>query len=271
MICQFNQNKSNVYTERREFVFLIIAGFFLGTLCLLNVVGLSHTLDFSFTFNSWSIPVVLPLGILPFPVTFICIDLICELYGRKRANQVVWVGLLINIWIFVVMWLGGVLPAHTPIDPTTNFPSPSHPSYAFFMVRSTSMGSTLASMVAYMVSQLLDVYLFQYWNKKTQGRHLWLRINFANAVSQFFDTIIVLSLGYLITSGLSYHASVINKAQLLIQIGSSYSLKILFTLVATLPFYVSVFYLRKYFGMEPTKLKSYPELQLVKVVNSLRA
>jgi len=56
------------------------------------------------------IPFVVFGGVLPYPVTFLCTDFISELYGKKRANTVVWVGLILNIWVIFILWLGGALP-----------------------------------------------------------------------------------------------------------------------------------------------------------------
>ena len=52
----------------------------------------------------------LAIGVLPYPLTFLCTDFISEIYGRKRANNLVWVGFLVNLWLAVILWLGGVLP-----------------------------------------------------------------------------------------------------------------------------------------------------------------
>ena len=78
--------------ERRERVFLVFAGIFLGTLALLNVLGISRFVDLSFTVFGFDIPFVVAIGVLPYPVTFLCTDFISEFYGRRRANQVVLVG-----------------------------------------------------------------------------------------------------------------------------------------------------------------------------------
>ena len=51
------------------------------------------------------------VGALPYPITFLCTDLISELWGEQKANQVVWVGLLLNGWVLLILWLGGVLPS----------------------------------------------------------------------------------------------------------------------------------------------------------------
>ena len=52
-------------------------------------------------------------------MTFLCTDFISEFYGRRRANCVVFVGLLLNLWVVAIIWLGGVLPGFETIDPVT--------------------------------------------------------------------------------------------------------------------------------------------------------
>ncbi|NCZ62454.1 MAG: VUT family protein, partial [Cellvibrionales bacterium] len=67
--------------ERRERVFIILAAVFLGSMTLLNVVGITRFIQLG--------PLALAVGVLPYPLTFLCTDLICELYGRARANFLV--------------------------------------------------------------------------------------------------------------------------------------------------------------------------------------
>ena len=99
-----------VYRKRRQRVFLVLSGIFLGTLALLNVLGISRFIDLSFTVFGLEIPMVVAVGVLPYPVTFMCTDLISELFGEKKARDMVWVGLLLNVWVVFLLWLGGVLP-----------------------------------------------------------------------------------------------------------------------------------------------------------------
>ena len=80
------------YAKRRQRVFLILSGIFLGTLALLNVLGISRFIDLSFDVFGVSIPMVVAVGVLPYPVTFMCTDLISELFGEKKARDMVWVG-----------------------------------------------------------------------------------------------------------------------------------------------------------------------------------
>ena len=64
----------------------------------------------------------------------------------------------------------------------------------FFEIRTLTLGSIMASMVAYLAAQLCDVHLFQFWRNLTRGRHLWLRNNASTFVSQFVDTFAVITI-----------------------------------------------------------------------------
>ena len=99
-----------IYEKRRQRLFLVLSGMFLGTLAMLNILGISRFLDLSFTVFGINIPMVVAIGVLPYPVTFICTDLISELYGEKKAHDMVWMGVLLNAWVIFLLWLGGVLP-----------------------------------------------------------------------------------------------------------------------------------------------------------------
>lgn len=85
--------------RRRENVFLILSALFLGTLAMLNILGVTRFLDLSFTLPlvGLEVPMLLAVGVLPYPVTFLCTDFLSEFYGHRRANGVVMAGLMINI------------------------------------------------------------------------------------------------------------------------------------------------------------------------------
>ena len=95
---------------RRERVFLVLAGLFLGSMTMLNILGVSRFIDFSFDVGGVRIPMALAVGVLPYPITFLCTDFISELYGQARANFLVWVGLLLNLYVITFLYLGGIMP-----------------------------------------------------------------------------------------------------------------------------------------------------------------
>ena len=89
--------------ERRERVFLILAGIFICAMTMLNILGITRFIQLG--------PLSLAIGVLPYPLTFLCTDLICEMYGKTRANFMVTIGLGLNFFILAVLWLGNLLPS----------------------------------------------------------------------------------------------------------------------------------------------------------------
>ena len=73
---------------RRERVFLVLAGLFIGSMTMLNILGVSRFIDLSFECFGIRIPMMLAIGVLPYPMTFLCTDFISELYGQNRASFV---------------------------------------------------------------------------------------------------------------------------------------------------------------------------------------
>ena len=240
------------FRRRRQRVFLVLAGIFLGTLAMLNVLGISRFIDLSFNILGLEIPMVVAVGVLPYPVTFLCTDLISELYGRKRATEVVFVGLLLNIWVMFVLWLGGALPGFEALDPATGelVPDEAGRVPVFFEVRALAFGAVTASMIAYLVAQWCDVQLFHFWKWLTGGRHLWLRNNGSTVVSQLVDTTAVI----LITHFFYAHALPIAESepvwpQLFTFIASGYAFKVIVALLDTGPIYFIVGRLRPFLGI----------------------
>ena len=235
---------------RRERVFLVLAGVFLGSMTMLNILGVSRFIDLSFEVFGVSIPMVLAVGVLPYPVTFLCTDFISELYGQQRANFVVWVGLFLNLWVVFFLWAGGVLPP-VPAEAATGLPSSDDPSFAFYRIRQLSMGAVAASMIAYMAAQFCDVYMFHFWKRLTRGRHLWLRNNGSTLVSQFVDTFSVITITHFYANGLPIDAGEPLWPQLWVFIGSGYVFKATCAFADTLPFYLGVRYLGAYLQIDP--------------------
>ncbi len=237
--------------ERRERVFLVFAGLFLGTLAMLNILGITRFIDLSFTVADQKIPFVLAVGVLPYPVTFLCTDFISELYGRRRANFVVLLGLGLNLWVVFILWLGGVLPPHPPIDAATGLPAIGEHGRVFFEVKHLAFGAVTASMVAYLAAQFCDVQLFHFWKRLTKGKHLWLRNNGSTLVSQLIDTTAVILITHYYARALPIVEDSPIVGQLLTFIASGYVFKLVAAAVDTIPFYVGVKYLSNYLKIDP--------------------
>ncbi|MBU8892308.1 MAG: queuosine precursor transporter [Bacteroidales bacterium] len=237
-----NLTSDNKYTVRREAVFVILSGLFVGSLAMLNILGLSRLIDLSFTFNDTEVPFIVFVGVLPYPVTFLCTDFISELYGRKRANMVVWVGLMMNGWVLFILWFAGKLPE----DPQIN-------SDAFFRIRELTFGATAASMIAYLTAQFVDVHIFHFLKKLTKGKHLWLRNNGSTLTSQLIDSVAVVLITYYGAKAIDLHPDTHVFSFLMILIISNYMFKMTSALLDTIPFYFGVKWLSKYLDIDPLK------------------
>ncbi len=246
------QNNGGIIEQRRLWVFMILAGVFLGSLTMLNILGTSRFLEFdSFSFFGLEISFAVAVGVLPYPITFLCTDLISELYGKKKANMVVWIGLILNIWVLLIMWLGGALvppELHEGLPEVTNNEVPYE--YAFYFMRKLTFGAVLASMIAYLAAQFIDVHIFHWLKEKTQGKKLWLRNNASTLVSQLVDSIAVILITHYMATGLPQLDGHSMGTTLLIYILSSYLFKVVVALIDTLPFYLLTGYLTKYLKLK---------------------
>lgn len=265
--------------ERRERVFLLLAGLFLGTLAMLNILGITRFIVLASWgpdetggdwILRWSVPAsgfgftfAVAVGVLPYPLTFLCTDFISEFYGRRRANFVVFIGLLLNLWVVFILWLGTALPGFVENDPTTGMPpAPQFDAergayletgWTLFQLRNLAFGAVTASMIAYMVAQFCDVYVFHFWKRLTRGRHLWLRNNGSTMISQLVDTTAVILITHFYAHALPIDAQRALWPQLGVFIASGYAFKFAAALLDTIPFYIGTRYLSRYLQIDPTR------------------
>jgi len=240
--------------ERRERVFLVLASVFIGSMAMLNIIGITRFVHIG--------PLALAVGVLPYPLTFLCTDLISELYGRRRANFVVFTGLLINLLVIGTVALGNALPPVAPDKqapwqvltfaepvPLPNGEFIEHKGELFHLIYACTVGAVFASMAAYLAAQFCDVYLFHFWKRITKGRHLWLRNNGSTLISQLVDSVMVIS----ITFGAAFLRGDMAFTNLLELVGSNYLYKFAAALVDTIPAYILVFYLSRYLRIDPNR------------------
>lgn len=231
--------------RRSEWVFMILSGIFLGSLTMLNILGITKFISLDFSLFGTEIPFPIAVGVLAYPITFLCTDFISELYGKKRANMIVWVGLLLNLWVLFILWLGGILPPGAEIDAVGNV-VPNSNGWIFYEVRTATFAATSASMIAYISAQFIDVHIFHFLKKLTNGKHLWLRNNVSTLISQLVDSTAVILITHFYADALPKTNSGELIQPLLYFIMASYIFKLAVALLDTIPFYIGVKYLTKY-------------------------
>jgi len=215
-------------------LYLYLAALFITSLVVSNLIF--QKFFYWYPFN-WEIMgnslFELSVGILPYPITFLVTDLISEIFGKKAANRVVVAGIFASFFSMGILLLAGVVPAlpNSPIDDTT-----------FNKVFALSPIAVLASMMAYLFAQFIDIRIYHFWKNLTKGRHLWLRNNFSTFASQFIDTFTVV--GLLCVFGVLPWDTFFG---LLI---SGVVFKILVALIDTPLLYLSVNWIRSYYKLE---------------------
>lgn len=124
-------------------------------------------------------------SLIIYPFTFVISDLVNEIFGAKKARHMVFLGFFMCILTQCVILLMLLLPSHQ-INNQAAIESVFH----------LSQIALFSSMIAYMVGQVLDIYLYNSIHEWTGDKHLWLRSNMSSLISQAYDTLCVTSLFY---------------------------------------------------------------------------
>lgn len=125
------------------------------------------------------------VGIIPYPITFLVTDIISEIYGKKKANQVVTTGIFASVFSLGIIYIANYVPAtsYSPVNDTL-----------FTTVFGQTALAVMASMLAYLFAQYIDIQVYHFWKRITKGKMLWVRNNFSTITSQAIDTVTVLLL-----------------------------------------------------------------------------
>lgn len=167
-------------------IYLFLGALFITSLVVSNLIFKKFFYWHPFEAEIYGIKLFeISVGILPYPITFLITDLISEIYGKKRANQVVVAGIFASFFSMLIVYVANAAPA-TEWSPIKD--------EMFSEVFGSTAIAVFASMMAYLFAQFIDIQIYHFWKRLTQGRHLWLRNNFSTFLSQFIDTATVLLL-----------------------------------------------------------------------------
>lgn len=234
--------------HKRDILFLSLTGFFLTALVLGNVIGTTKFITiFSFDLPEWLKSITpaivrdediytlsIPVGLIAYPFTFIATDMISELFGRKKAQLVVWIGFFMNIYMVLLMSVGHWFPNSDGVSGGIDL---------FEGVYDFLIANTVSSMIAYLIAQSIDVRLYHFWKRITKGKYLWLRNNGSTMFSQLIDSTTILSILY-ISGNLGENITTIGMLAILII--NSYIFKFFFALLDTPLIYIFVKLFKNY-------------------------
>lgn len=163
--------------EKIDKGFIFLVAIFVGGLVIASVLA-TKIIDVAGLY--------VPAGILAYSLTFIATDVISEIWGKRLAGVAVFGGFIALLMVSLLIQLALLWP-----------PAPFWENEAAF---GSILGSTfrviMASMVAYLVSQYHDVWMFHILKKAARGRFLWLRNNISTMISQFIDSFLFITIAF---------------------------------------------------------------------------
>lgn len=186
----------------------MLLGIFVVSLIVANIVSAKIV-------SFWGL--VIPAAIVAYPLTFLITDVIGEIWGKEMANRAVKIGFICQLISLVLIGLSILLPVAPFADNQAQFVG----------IMKSSFRVVAASLVAYLVSQSWDVWLFHKLKEKCNGKHKWLRNNASTLTSQMIDTAIFITI--------AFWGVVPN---IWVMILSQYLIKAAYALLDTIPFYL---------------------------------
>lgn len=224
------EDKTHIVLKHKAVaVYLLLGGLFIAFLVFCNLVATKFIALNVF----WkSEPLILSCGVLPYPATFLITDLLSEFYGKRRTAWVVFTGLIVSVFIVLLLQLMLYFPAVDFSPATTN---------DFDAVFGNSYRVIGASLAAYLMAQLVDVHIYEFWRKVTKGKYLWIRNNGSTIFSQFVDTTLVVVVLFVGVRSFS------DQLNLIID---GWTFKIFCALADTPIIYGCVYLIRRYFGLK---------------------
>lgn len=171
--------------SKKNFIFLLLAGIFITNAITAELIGGKLIQVYGFT---------LSLGILPWPIVFVTTDLINEYFGQKGVRRLTFLTAGLICYSFIILYLGMKIPA-VDFSPVKD--------EQFIAVFGQSMWIIVGSIIAFIVSQLLDVFLFSQFKKQTGDKHIWLRAPGSTVISQLIDSFIVLGIAFYLPGKIS--------------------------------------------------------------------
>lgn len=197
----------------------LLFGLFIGLLIGMNLLGNKITT---------LIGISVSVGIFMVPLTFLITDIVEEVYGKEVVKHFIATGVLTIIIVFLFTGFFIWLP------PNARFTY----NEEYRLVFGSSMRIMVASVVAFALAQLHDMWSFAFWKQKTHGKALWLRNNLSTFVSQAIDTFVFMMIAF-------YHVTDKFTFAFIIQLSVPYYLfKIAFAVLDTPLVYLGVAWLR---------------------------
>ena len=215
-----------MFQSKKDYVFVILAGIFITNAVVAELIG-GKLIQIG--------PFVMSIGILPWPIVFLTTDLINEYFGEKGVRKLSFITAGLIIYAFLVLFLAIGIPAAPGISPVKD--------EQFTAVFGQSLWIIIGSITAFLISQLLDVMIFQYVKEKTAGKKIWLRATGSTIVSQLIDSFIVLGIAFWLPGKINFETFISSAL-------TGYTFKLGVAILLTPFIYLGHFYIKRFLASE---------------------
>lgn len=154
-------------------------------LLMANVLGVKlFSFETNWRFHDGPFRIEHTVGMLPFPITFLITDLLTEYYGRKAARRTAYIAFSMAILAFLLISVGRMFPTLEGVPGTAT-------NEAFENIFGSATLMYVASVLAFLLGSLLDIFTFSIFKRMTGGKMVWLRATGSTIISQLFDSLLV--------------------------------------------------------------------------------
>lgn len=245
----------NMLSDKPTKLFLALSAFFVANALIAECIGtklfsLEKTIGIApqpfSLFGQEGLTYVLTCGVLLWPLEFVLTDVVNEFYGPKAVRRISYTAIVLIGYAFLMFYLAIHIPADTSFwrGSQVNEGVPDMQA-AFNSIFGQGMWIIVGSLIAFLVSQLVDVYVFQKIKKRTGEKKVWLRATGSTLVSQLVDSFVVLAIAFGIGRGWSW--------QRVLAIGLvNYSYKATMAILLTPVIYIVEHKIAAYFGADVT-------------------
>ena len=192
--------------ERPVRLLLFLTAFFVANALIAECIGvklfslerLAGRTPEPFTlFGAEGLTYTLTCGVILWPLEFVLTDIVNEYYGVRVVRRISYTAVALIAYAFIAFFTAIHLPADEGFWRQSNVPKgvPDMQA-AFSAIFGQGMWIIAGSLVAFLVSQLLDAIIFQRIKRATRGRYIWLRATGSTLVSQLVDSFIVLGIAF---------------------------------------------------------------------------
>ena len=183
---------------------------------------------------------ILPAGVIMFPLAYILGDVLTEVYGYAKAREAIWIGFGCNLLAVIAIWIAGLLPP-APDWNAVILAGPEQAQLAFDAILGFTPRLLIASFSAYLVGEFTNSYVLARLKVRTAGRYLWVRTISSTILGQGVDSLIFITIAFV---------GILPPELLLTAILAQWLIKTLFEIFATPLTYLVVNSLKRAEGVD---------------------